>query len=522
MEQDMTPRDSSLETRVAPTPAATLWSAATRDAGALVLAFALTRVVLSLMGLRFNLILDWMFLADPSELKAHLLETVYYFHAFPPGMNLLTGWLLKLSEAHVATLAHAVFMGAGLLLACSLRSLLLAVGVGRRAAFAAALGFSLLPQSLYFENLYLYDYPVPALLAYSALVFHRAVAAPRFRRWLWFFTLCAVLGWIRSALHLVWFLGLVLLSVLVVPGAERRRVGLAALAPLALLSSLYLKNLVVFGVFDAQSQSGGNFTLITTHHMPRPLRKQWVQEGKISPFADMSFAAPPSDFLPYFESPLNPAYPHNEALERPTLHAPNYNHWFFLTVNDKRRADARYCLRERPWEYVHTVLTRSFPQAFSPSTRWHPRTGTPSSPHAAHRAVLGGYEDLYNRLVHELPVRPYGLYVFFPVLLAFASRGAWRRLRREAGAGAPAHEDARAAGALVLMCALQILYLIAITALLTYGENARYRYIVEPLIWVVGAAGLSELRAWVRARSEQPRGAPATADDAAAQSAPGS
>jgi len=517
----MTTRDSSIDARLAPTPRRPLWNAATRDAGALALAFATTRVVLFLMGLRFNLVLDWMFLADPSELKAQLLETVYYFHAFPPGMNLLTGSLLKLSEAHVATLAHAVFMGAGLLLACSLRSLLVAVGVGRRAAFAAALGFSLLPQSLYFENLYLYDYPVPALLAYSALVFHGAVAAPTFRRWLWFFTLCAVLGWIRSALHMVWFIGLVLLSVLVVPRAARRSVALAALGPLVLLGSLYLKNYLVFGVFDAQSQSGGNFTLITTHHMPRPLRKQWVREGKISPFADMSFAAPPSDFLPYFESPLNPAYPHNQALERPTLHAPNYNHWFFLTVNDKRRADASYCLRERPWEYVHTVLVRSLPQAFSPSTRWHPRTGTPSSPHAAHRAVLGGYEDLYNRLVHGLPLRPYGLYVFFPVLLGFASVGAWRRLRREAEGNTPARADDRAAGALVLVCALQILYLIAITALLTYGENARYRYIVEPLIWVVSAAGLLELRAWVRARSVQQGGTRAASADAVAQGAPG-
>src|SRR5690606_21529585 len=139
------------------------------------------------------------------------------------------------------------------------------------------------------------------------------------------------------------------------------------------------------------------------------------------------------------------------------------------------------------------VLERALPQAFSPSTRWHPKTGTPRSPHARHRRVLGAWEDAYNRLVHELPVRPYGLYVLLPPCLVWVLIQSYRRLRSGSGA-------ARALGALTGSCAIQILYLVAITALLTFGENARYRYIVEPFIWVVVASTLVDLRGIVGAR----------------------
>jgi hypothetical protein len=489
--------DTADDPRAAPAPLARFLQS---DLVVLALAFAATRIALYALGLRFNLILDWMFLADLKDLEQHGLETAFYFHAFPPGMNLLTSGLLAISESHLAGVAHAVFLACGLLIAGCLMHLLRVVGLGRRAALVVALSFSLIPQSLYFENLYLYDYPVPALLSLSAVLFHRAFLAPSFRRWFWFFLVCAVLGWIRSALHLVWFLALLTFAFAAVRAPARRMVLVAAAAPLVLLLSLYVKNYAVFGVFDSQSQSGGNFTLITTHHMPRGLRKQWVAEGKISPFADMSFAAPPRNFLPFFPSEHNPAYPHNQGLDRPTQHAPNYNHWFFLSVNEKRRADARYCLSQRPGEYVRNVVARALPQAFSPSTRWHPRTGTPASPHAQHRQVLGAWEDVYNAVVHGFPVKPYGLYLLLPVCLGWVLVRGYRRL-------CSGSDSERALGALTLSCAIQILYLIAVTALLTYGENARYRYIIEPFIWVVCASALHDLSGYLRSRRARQRSA---------------
>ena len=58
------------------------------------------RAALHLAGLRFNLDLSWIFLSDLRDLRERLWETLYYAHSFPPGMNLLTGVILKVGGPH--------------------------------------------------------------------------------------------------------------------------------------------------------------------------------------------------------------------------------------------------------------------------------------------------------------------------------------------------------------------------------------------------------------------------------------
>jgi hypothetical protein len=173
-------------------------------------------------------------------------------------------------------------------------------------------------------------------------------------------------------------------------------------------------------------------------------------------------------------------------LDRPSIGRPNFNHWFYLPVNLRRRQDAQACLRARPAEYARSVAL-NLVGFFSPSTRWHPWDQTPRSPHAQHRQVLGGYEAAYDTVVHRFPCAPVGLYALvMPFALAWAVRRA-RALRRAAGA------DARARGALLIYCLLQIGYVIAASIFLSYGEMARYRYLVEGMLWLILALGVRRL-----------------------------
>src|SRR5678809_1376617 len=96
------------------------------------LAFASSRLVLSALGLQFNFSLDWMWLSDPADLQSRLLQTIYYFHAFPPGMDLFSGILLKIGGAQTAALAQLAFLGFGLVLVHSLLYLALASGLSSR------------------------------------------------------------------------------------------------------------------------------------------------------------------------------------------------------------------------------------------------------------------------------------------------------------------------------------------------------------------------------------------------------
>jgi hypothetical protein len=98
------------------------------------LIYVASRALLAWAGMPFGFDLDWMWLADPSDLRERLSETLWYFHAFPPGMDLLTGGLLKAGGDHAAGLARAVFWCLGLALANGIVALGDAAGLSRTAS----------------------------------------------------------------------------------------------------------------------------------------------------------------------------------------------------------------------------------------------------------------------------------------------------------------------------------------------------------------------------------------------------
>lgn len=465
----------------------------TREYRILAAAFVASRIALALLGFDFSFSLDWMFLADPADLERRLLSTLWDFHAFPPGMNLLSGILLKLAPEHTAVFARIVFGASGLVLVASLYSLARALAVPANAALGAVIAFSLLPQTLYLEHLYLYDYPAAALLALFSALLPRALTRPSRAVFFALFVVAAALVVLRSVFHLLWFGAIAGGLFFVVPRASRRALLVAASAPALLCLTLYAKNWARFGVFGATSWGGANVAAVTTARLAPALRKQWVREGRISPYAELSVFSAPRAYLRFFDGAESDRYPELNALERPTIGSPNYNHWVFLEVNPARAADARTYLRERPLDYLDTVLGTNLPKFFGPTTRWHPHDPKPGSPHYAHRQVLGGYERVYDAVMHDLPFSPAGIYVFLPLLL-FASARRAVALFRTRGETIPVE-------ALILaFLVFQVVFVTAVSVAFTFGESARYRFLIEPLIFVLLIAWVARRRRRAAAR----------------------
>ncbi len=264
------------------------------------LIFILSRVALALAGLRFSFSLDWMWMADPLDLRDRLAETLYYFHAFPPGMNLVTGLLLKAAPEDPGHAAHILFAATGLVLVNLLFALGQRVGLSKRVAFIVAAAFAALPAEIYFEHLYLYELPITTFLCLAAVLFHRAMRMASTSAWLAFFTICAVIGVTRSTFHLIWFVAMAALALWFTKPGARRNVVLATLAPLLVLVGVYGKNLALFGEFAASTFGPASFHLVTVDRLPLAERDQWIAEGRLSPFAAVSAYAPPRDYLPYF------------------------------------------------------------------------------------------------------------------------------------------------------------------------------------------------------------------------------
>lgn len=423
-----------------------------------------------------------MFLSDLVDLRERLLETVYYFHAFAPGMNLITGALLKLGEPHVATLATGLFWIFGWLLAASLFETLKALGFSRRGALAISTVFSLLPQTLYLEHLFLYTYLCASLLCIIGVLFWRALRRPSLLLWSGFFFLAAGLGWLYTAFHLLWFVALFAIALVAARG-NRRRVMLAAALPALLLVSLYVKNYAVFGVFGATSWGPANLTLATTQQMGSSERNAWIRAGKLSPYAAVNVYSPPSAYLRFFPSDVRFPWPGSNELVRPSVNVGNFNHGLFLEVNRRRGEDAKYYLRARPFDYLRRIVSQNLPALFHSTTHWHPHDRYPSSPHHGHRAVLGGYERMHDRLVHTWPVPGVGLYTFLPLFYAWGIGRAFTWLRAK-------DRESRLKGGLLGLCLFQISYVVTVSTMATFWEASRYRYAAEPFIWVLVALAL--------------------------------
>jgi hypothetical protein len=468
--------------------------------------FAATRLVVRALGLEFHLDLGWMFLSDPAALSSRLLETVFYFHAFAPGTNLLTGILLKLAPEHLASAAAAVFFVSGYVLFVSLFQLARALGLRSIWALALSLSFSLAPQSLYFENLYLYTHLCTSLACAAAVLFGRALRVGSWPAWLAFYLPCAVLGWLYTTFHIAWFCMMVVAGAALAAPKSRHRVLLGALLPGLLITSLYLKNYLVFGVFGSTTWGGANLTLATTHRMQPALRERWIREGKLSPYAAISVFAPPEQYLRFFPPDLHFPWPGTNELSRPTVREPNYNHGLFLAVNRQRREDSLTLIKARPLDYVKTVLGKNLPALFSSSTHWHPREDNPRAPHYQHRRALGGYERLYDALVHRLPVPGVGVYALLPLFFVWACLAVWR------GGGSP-DPVCRRRAVLLGFCVFQVCFVVAASCAFTSQEASRYRYGVEPFIWAIVAAGVLAARRRLE-RRRTPR--PSLAPDAAA------
>lgn len=450
-----------------------------REYGLVSAVFVVTRVLLRVAGLRFNPELDWMFLADAAHLRDRLLETLYYFHAFPPGLNLLAGILLKIGGPEFETVADVAFTAFGLVLVNSLLYLGRALRLARPIRIGVCVGFLLAPPSIYFGHLFLYTYPTAASLALAGALFHRAALRPSVAAWLPFFLVCAGIGWLRSTFHWLWFAAMIALSLAAVRRAARRSVLIAAIGPAALLLVPYVKNAAVFGFFGITSQSATPLYHVTVLRMPAELRRSWVEQGKLSPFAGISVYASPRAYGRWFPERETSWPAQLTDFERPSVNAPNYNHWYLLEAAERRRADAWVYLRERPFEYAGTVL-QGLKQFFQPSTRWHPHDREPGSPHHEHRQVLGRYEAFYEVIVHGFPFSPVGLYVTLPLSLWWVLREGRRRARME-------DPSERAVAATLRFCVAQIVFVIVVTSVAAHGENARYRFAIEPLIWLVTA-----------------------------------
>jgi hypothetical protein len=434
--------------------------------------FAVSRFVYFVAGVRFDTapLGRYFQFADPDLLEHRLLETLWYLHSQPPLFNAFLGVVLK-TAGDSRTAFALLYLLVGLALTLALYALLVALGLGRWAAAAVAVAYAISPPAIVFENLLFYDYPVTAMLVGSALALHWFVRRPTFLRGLAFFGLVAALVLTRSVFQLAFVV--LALAVAAVACRQPRVIVAAAALPIALVLTVYAKNLAEFGTFATSSWYGMSLAATTTPNIPRPELETMVREGHVS---SLVLVYPFSTLEAFPTSYTFPEVRGVRVLDR-ARYAPtgqnNYNHSAYLAISKQYFRDWRYLVRHRPGAYL-TGVENGARVFFDPATR------LPAFERNGNLAALGEWHDLYTRALFSavrLGIRFRLISILWVLTFAYATvrLAFWLRDRTLAPAK-------RATLAYIWLATL---YVVAVWVTTDVAETFRARATLEPLVLFV-------------------------------------
>lgn len=448
----------------------------------IILYYVVSRTIFILAGFRIHIDYSFMHFHDMDLLENNFWETVLHTHSFTPWINMLAGFVLKFPDFLHTAIYQLVFyaMSLGSLLIFS--SLLGRLKIPKKLNVTLVVLFGVTPAYIYFEHFLGYTFPSMFLLLLIAYYFCKSFSEKTFASWLGFFSVCALLCFVRTTFHIIWFLALIP-GIMLITRKYDRTIILAYVAPALILFLWYAKNLVIFGFFGASSWSGFNLAFSTINRLDMKEKTQLVQDGY---FSELALIPLYSGIEVYADSSESSNKTGIEVLDSPNkqvyvgakkTQSINYNNIGYIHISKLRMKDNLAYIRKFPIAYGSTVI-HGIAQFYGPSTRWHPRDKD-HSPHAEMRKNLGWWENMYNGFFHSLPVKIVGLYIFFMIILMLNFTKYFICLLKNENFGF--HDK------LVSFITMNVVYVTLLSCMVTYGELARYRFMIEPFIWLLMA-----------------------------------
>lgn len=427
-----------------------------------------------IMGIRIHVDYAFMHFHDVELLQNNFWESIFYTHAFTPWINMVVGFMYLFPES-LHTLLYQLFFYvmsiSGLLM---FNGLLNELKINHWVSLVIVCFFSLTPAYIYFEHFLSYTFPSMVLLlgvTYTLLV---ALKHDTFKHWLLFFSLGVVLCFVRTTFHYIWLIAVVL-GVLLVQKKISKNVTLAFTIPTVVLSGWYLKNLILFGFFGASSWAGFNLSFTTTHRLDFDEKKELVKKEKLSDLVLVPIYSGIESYHEYVDLNEKTGVAVLDEVGKGQVGWSNYNHRGFVSLSKLRMNDNLEYIKLFPLRYVKTVLL-GVRQYFGPTTRWHPHDEL-KSPHIPVRRKIEFWENLYNQVLHEIPIGKVGLYVFVIFIIIIEL---FRYLRHVLKSNVYMLKDV-----LLVFSIMNVSYVTVLSCLVTFGELARYRFMVEPMIWIL-------------------------------------
>jgi len=418
-----------------------------------------SRIFFFFLGIRF-LGLDklpvFLQYLDPPLLKHDLLASLYY-SSFPPLYNLIVGVQLKLFGESPAGFA-AVHLMLGWALALVLYALMTDLGIGRRLAVATTLLYMILPPVVLYENWLFYSYLETLLFTVAVWSMLRFARQP-------------AIGWgcllFSCSTALALLNGRMMFYALVIgiflwwhwrrngqPTALIRTI-LVSASPLLLVLIVMAKNAWLFGTFTVDPHFGfhmGNGLIYSTWDDPET-HAVCLRDYPI-------LLVPPTEFPQPAKIGLTPPERTGVALLDDPYRsggAPNFNCKYYLEVSEM------YSDAIKDFVAHHPLLYAKFARR-ALMNYWEPSDHYLFFP-AQNLNALGAYDSFYDE---AYPVLACGYLAGMIYAFYFSCRRRW--------GDAPT---------LALGFALATIAYSMLAIFVTYGENDRYKFTIEPLLWIM-------------------------------------
>ncbi len=456
----------------------------------LAVAFILSRCIFYYLGGGFiakpiNFALQYL---DPQLLQHDLLQSLLYLHSQPPLFNAMLGLVLKVSSD--PPLAFMLFFHtAGLVAILCLYGLLRSVRVPAFAALVLCLIYLLNPTVMLYEQLLYYTYIESALILVAAFCL---LEWCRCKRPCWaagFWLVLCCLGGMRSVFHPVFFIGLSAalgLFMIMKYGLRKQAVvfcafSLLAIAPLGLVMA---KNYAVYGFFGCSSWDGMNLWTKSSGYGPEEL-DDLHQRGIISSLALQAeleaFRA--LDKYDDADKLLNTSchHPADCDVYKSTRRA-NMNHAGFVPLSRQLKKDSFNIIKNDPARFAFQTL------ASYSLTLWH-----------ASDSVHGLFHDNMEILQPLESVYRFFYFDFLGSKSRYSDNGMWLRtalisavyLLVYAGTLMRVFRSREKYDSAIVMvsmfCLLVHVFTLAVSSIVEFGENNRFRFPVDGIFLVLAA-----------------------------------
>jgi hypothetical protein len=453
--------------------------------------YAAVRVAYWATGGRFStaaLQTSWQLL-DLHRLTADPFGSVALLHIQPPAFNLFVGVVERWSPISGALTYQLLYLVCGLTLVLTLRALLAELGCPGVAATAGAVIVALDPVLLSYENTVTYELPVATLLVVSGWCCARYARTRSTGHLVAFVAAVTAAALTRALLHPVWLVAMVLLVVLAIrPRSGWRAVGVAVVLPVVLVGGWMLKNQILFDEPTMSSILGGNLARGVIAPMPRSAVDALIRTGDLTP------AARVRAFSGYdaYQPAIGPCRTHwTPTVVRSLVKSDgisNFNAVCFLRVYRQEQHNALVLLRERPADYLGTryaPFSIHFFHDMAPDRYHHNATLQALTdvwdPLLLRWHVTIGDQDWTNTLIPGAPPPVVPMSTLLVVMTAFVIALGVAALTRIVRGRARRGDLARG----YLAITVAFVALVSITT--EYGENGRFRFLVDPIVigWAV-------------------------------------